>query len=171
MRLSEDVQIQEIDERHHLAQQLFVRRERHSWTQEELAERAEITQSQVAKLEAGHVNPTLRTLVRLAHALKCSVGEMFASLAVREAQAWSDWTGAKSHAHCLTSLVLHLESLIDSEPANDMTWVNFDRALAHSGVPIQRDLYETRFDLSFDVSFDPLDVEEEGETDCAWQVA
>jgi transcriptional regulator with XRE-family HTH domain len=64
--LSEEVQLQEIDERHFLAQQVFFRRQERDWSQERLAQESGLTQAQVATLEAGQANPTLRTLVKLA---------------------------------------------------------------------------------------------------------
>lgn len=76
--LPEAVQLQEIDERHDLSQQIFFRREHNGWTQEELAETAGLTQSQIAKLEAGDSNPTLRTLVKVAHALGCRLHQLVA---------------------------------------------------------------------------------------------
>ena len=77
--ISEQAQLQEIDERHFLAQQLFFRRESRHWSQEELAEASGLTQPQVATLEAGQANPTLRTLAKLANAFSCSVESLFAS--------------------------------------------------------------------------------------------
>jgi transcriptional regulator with XRE-family HTH domain len=76
--ISEEAQLREIDERHFLAQQIFFRREGLQWSQEELARASGLTQSQVATLEAGQANPTLRTLAKLATALSCTVGELFA---------------------------------------------------------------------------------------------
>ncbi|MBI4540508.1 MAG: helix-turn-helix transcriptional regulator [Gemmatimonadetes bacterium] len=77
--LPEDAQLLEIETRHNLAQQVFFRREASEWSQEELAKRAQMTQAQVATVEAGQANPTLRTVVKLAHALRCSVTGLFAS--------------------------------------------------------------------------------------------
>jgi transcriptional regulator with XRE-family HTH domain len=76
--ISEEAQLREIDERHFLAQQIFFRRESRRWSQEELARASGLTQSQVATLEAGQANPTLRTLAKLATAFSCSVHELFA---------------------------------------------------------------------------------------------
>jgi transcriptional regulator with XRE-family HTH domain len=45
----------------------------HGLTQTELAHRLEITQSAVARLESGEVNPTLETLQRLAHQLSIPI--------------------------------------------------------------------------------------------------
>lgn len=72
----DDVRIQEIDERHDLSQQLFFRRDHLEWSQSELADRAGLTQAQVARFEAGHSNPTLKTLTKLAHAFGCRVAEI-----------------------------------------------------------------------------------------------
>jgi transcriptional regulator with XRE-family HTH domain len=44
-------------------------RERRAWSQAELAEAASMTQSAVARFEAGGTVPTLPVLERLAHAL------------------------------------------------------------------------------------------------------
>lgn len=76
--ISEEAQLREIDERHFLAQQIFFRRGWRHWSQEELAQASGLTQAQVATLEAGQANPTLRTLAKLATALQCTVAELFA---------------------------------------------------------------------------------------------
>jgi transcriptional regulator with XRE-family HTH domain len=78
--ISEEAQLREIDERHFLSQQIFLRRDESNWSQEELARQAGLTQSQVASLEAGQSNPTLRTLSKLATAFGCSVSELFLNL-------------------------------------------------------------------------------------------
>jgi transcriptional regulator with XRE-family HTH domain len=75
--LTEAVQLREIEERHRLSQQIFFRRERAGQTQDELAQRASLTQAQIANLEAGHANPTLLTIVKLASALDCPVRALF----------------------------------------------------------------------------------------------
>lgn len=75
--IPEEARLQEIDERHYLAQQIFFRRERQGWSQEDLARTSGLTQSQVATLEAGQANPTLRTLTKLANAFSCAVAELF----------------------------------------------------------------------------------------------
>lgn len=64
-------------ERHALATQVRDRRTAAGMTQEALAARAGVTQTQVWKIEAGAVNPTLRTLARIADALGCGVGDLF----------------------------------------------------------------------------------------------
>jgi transcriptional regulator with XRE-family HTH domain len=71
------VQLREVEERHRLSQQVFFRRERTGQTQEELARKASLTQAQIANLEAGHANPTLLTIVKVASALGCSVRALF----------------------------------------------------------------------------------------------
>jgi ribosome-binding protein aMBF1 (putative translation factor) len=48
-------------------------RERHGWTQFELAEAAGMTQSAVARFEAGGTVPTIPVLERLAHALEADL--------------------------------------------------------------------------------------------------
>jgi transcriptional regulator with XRE-family HTH domain len=78
----DSVRIQEIDERHTLSQQVFFRREERGWTQGELAARCGTTQAQIANLEAANVNPTLHTLVKLAHAFGCSAGDLLRPLDV-----------------------------------------------------------------------------------------
>lgn len=79
--LAEKALLQEIDERHFISEQVFHRRERAGWSQEELAAECRMTQAQVALIEAGQANPTLRSLVKLANALGCSVSELSASKA------------------------------------------------------------------------------------------
>ncbi|HEX8271848.1 MAG TPA: helix-turn-helix domain-containing protein [Longimicrobiaceae bacterium] len=74
--LSENEQLQEIDERHYISQQVFFRREDRDWSQERLAHAAGLTQAQVATLEAGQANPTLRTLVKVAAAFGCAVRDL-----------------------------------------------------------------------------------------------
>lgn len=67
--IDEGVQLQELDERHYVAVNVFERRHERGWSQEKLAEEAGMTQAQIARLEAGQANPTLRTLTKLAHTL------------------------------------------------------------------------------------------------------
>jgi transcriptional regulator with XRE-family HTH domain len=74
--MSEDAHIQEIDERHFISEQVFFRREARGWSQDQLAAEAGMTQAQVALIEAGQANPTLRSLVKLAQAFGCSVSEL-----------------------------------------------------------------------------------------------
>jgi transcriptional regulator with XRE-family HTH domain len=76
-RISEDAEIQELHELHDFSEQLFLRREESGLTQQELARRAGMTQAQIATIEAGTANPTLRTMTKLAHALGCRIREMF----------------------------------------------------------------------------------------------
>lgn len=78
--LGERAHLQEIDERYYLSQQLFSRRKSLGWSQERLAAHAGVTQPQLASLEAGQANPTLRTLVKLADALRCSLQDLFHAL-------------------------------------------------------------------------------------------
>ena len=73
----ENFEMLAIDESHYLAQQVFLRRGTRCMTQGELAERAGMTQSQVAKVEAGHANPAHRTLVKIAYALGCNVRNLY----------------------------------------------------------------------------------------------
>lgn len=75
--ISEEARLREIDERHFLAQQIFFRREARGWSQDELARASGLTQAQVATVEAGQANPTLRTLAKLATAFACTVSELF----------------------------------------------------------------------------------------------
>jgi transcriptional regulator with XRE-family HTH domain len=89
--ISEEAQLREIDERHFLAQQIFFRRQHRGFSQDELARASGLTQAQVATLEAGQANPTLRTLAKLATALSCTVRELFADPELRE-----DVAGASS---------------------------------------------------------------------------
>jgi transcriptional regulator with XRE-family HTH domain len=76
--MSEDALVQEIDERHFISEQVFFRREERGWSQDQLATEAGMTQAQVALIEAGQANPTLRSLVKLAHAFGCSVSDLAA---------------------------------------------------------------------------------------------
>jgi transcriptional regulator with XRE-family HTH domain len=47
------------------------------WSQERLAERADISTPYLSGVERGHRNPTLVKLVKIARALDCGVGELF----------------------------------------------------------------------------------------------
>lgn len=91
--LQESVQLQEIDERHYLALQIFRRRSEkgEGWSQDELAEKADMTQPQIARLEAGQANPTLRTLVKIAHALEARVGELLEPSEASQVRAIMTW--------------------------------------------------------------------------------
>lgn len=78
--LQEDALLQEIDERHFISEQVFHRREEKGWSQEQLANVSGMTQAQIANIEAGQANPTLRTLVKIAHAFGCTVSELLVPL-------------------------------------------------------------------------------------------
>lgn len=75
--LRDEIRLQEIDERHDLSQQVFFRRKENEISQEELADRAEVTQPQIARIEAGHANPTLRTLTKVSYGLGCRLRDLF----------------------------------------------------------------------------------------------
>ena len=75
--LRDEIRLHEIDERHDLSQQVFFRRKDNELSQEELAERADVTQPQIARIEAGHANPTLRTLTKVSYGLGCRLRDLF----------------------------------------------------------------------------------------------
>jgi transcriptional regulator with XRE-family HTH domain len=52
-------------------------RTRRGWTLETAAERMDIDTTHLAKIEAGNINLTVSTLVRVAHGLGVDVGELF----------------------------------------------------------------------------------------------
>lgn len=52
-------------------------REKRKMTQEDLAEKASINVSYLAKIENGNVNTTVRYLIKVARGLKVSVRELF----------------------------------------------------------------------------------------------
>jgi transcriptional regulator with XRE-family HTH domain len=59
-------------------------RKDHDWSQERLAaEAGDLRQGLMSDIELGKANPTLTTLESIAGALDVSVGELFASPAVR----------------------------------------------------------------------------------------
>ena len=113
-RLGQDVQVQEVQERYCLSEQVYERRETIGWAQEKLAEHASMTQAQIATIEAGQANPTLRTLIKLAHALGCRVKDLLApvqeepqaSLAVPEAS----YALGGSYSLSMQDLVSHLHA-------------------------------------------------------------
>ena len=58
-----------LEPRFAIVRQLIELREKHGWSQRELAERAGMKQPQLARLETGQVEPKLDTLQRLAAAM------------------------------------------------------------------------------------------------------
>ena len=48
------------------------------WSQEWLAERADVSTPYLSGVERGHRNPTLMKIVKIAGALGCPVSELFA---------------------------------------------------------------------------------------------
>jgi transcriptional regulator with XRE-family HTH domain len=51
-------------------------REQRSWTQEQLAEKADLDQTFISGIERGSRNPTIITVNKLARALKITVSEL-----------------------------------------------------------------------------------------------
>ena len=68
-----DPQVQQsysdLEPRFAVVRQLIEMREKHGWSQRDLAERAGMKQPQLARLETGQVEPRLDTLQRLAKAM------------------------------------------------------------------------------------------------------
>lgn len=52
-------------------------RERKRWTQEALAERADLDRSYVAGIEAGLRNPSVKAVAKIARGLETTVAELF----------------------------------------------------------------------------------------------
>lgn len=52
------------------------RREQRAWTQEQLAEKADLDQTFISGIERGSRNPTIITINKLARALKLTVSEL-----------------------------------------------------------------------------------------------
>ena len=76
-----DPQVQQaysdLEPRFAVVRQLIEMREKHGWSQRDLAERAGMKQPQLARLETGQVEPRLDTLQRLAEAMGCRVRVSF----------------------------------------------------------------------------------------------
>ena len=51
-------------------------REKRQWTQEQLAERAELDRSYIAGIEAGLRNPSIKAVAKIAHALDLTLSEL-----------------------------------------------------------------------------------------------
>lgn len=66
---------------HRIGEEVRRLREERGWSQRELAERMGATQSVIARLEAGGVEPTIATLDRVAAALKVELDIRFATSA------------------------------------------------------------------------------------------
>lgn len=77
---AERIASQNLEERHHLAQQVSSRRLRREWTREQLAHQAQITAREVENVEDGLENPPLSVLIGLAHALGCPTSELLRPL-------------------------------------------------------------------------------------------
>jgi ribosome-binding protein aMBF1 (putative translation factor) len=63
-----------------LAREIRALREKKGLSQRELAERVGTTQSAIARLEGGHISPTLPTLDKIANALGAEVSLSFIDL-------------------------------------------------------------------------------------------
>jgi transcriptional regulator with XRE-family HTH domain len=55
-------------------------REKRQWTQEALAERAELDRSYIAGIEAGLRNPSIKALAKIARGLDLTLAELFDSI-------------------------------------------------------------------------------------------
>lgn len=64
-------------EREKLGNTIMELRKGKRMTQEDLAEKANINVSYLAKIENGYVNTTVRYLIKLSRALEVQVGELF----------------------------------------------------------------------------------------------
>jgi transcriptional regulator with XRE-family HTH domain len=62
---------------HRLAKRIKELRGTNGWSQELLAERASIQRTYLADLERGGRNPSVRTLVKLANALRVGLRDLF----------------------------------------------------------------------------------------------
>lgn len=56
-----------------LCTMIAIEREKRGWNQNTLAEKAQVTQPQLAKIENGTANPTLMTIARIAEALNLTL--------------------------------------------------------------------------------------------------
>ncbi len=75
MRYSQDNPFER--ERKVLGQSIKLLREKARLTQEELAEKAHINVSYLAKIENGYVNTTIRYLIKLSRGLQVKVKDLF----------------------------------------------------------------------------------------------
>lgn len=64
-------------ERKVLGEMIKIIREKNKMTQEDLAEKANINVSYLAKIENGYVNTTVRYLIKLSRALNTKVKDLF----------------------------------------------------------------------------------------------
>jgi transcriptional regulator with XRE-family HTH domain len=69
--------------RRHLAANVARLRARRRWSQQQTADAAGLDLKHVQKLEYGALNPSLRTLVRLARAFEVTVGKLLAPTKAR----------------------------------------------------------------------------------------
>ncbi len=65
-----------MDIRHRVGRNIKTVREARGWSQEELADRAELHRTYVSGVERGVRNPTITVLERLAKALKVTIGSL-----------------------------------------------------------------------------------------------
>ncbi len=74
-RVSPDVKAQReaLEQAYDIAVQVMELRERHGFTQAELAERCGMDQGDISRIERGATSPTARTLQRIAEALDADV--------------------------------------------------------------------------------------------------
>jgi len=104
-------------ERRDLAEGVRRRRQARGWTQQQLAEESRLSVIYVSHLELAraNVNPTLRALAALAHALGCRVGELAAPVMhVAESLPYAEAYGSSSRAR-RASVAQVAESLPASE--------------------------------------------------------
>jgi len=62
---------------HRVGQNICRLRNKSVWTQEQLAEKAEISRRYLQRIESGERNPTVDILTRLRRALDCSWNDLF----------------------------------------------------------------------------------------------
>lgn len=93
---NEDAHLQEIDELHYLGLQIFYRRDERGWSQQEVADRAGLSQPQIARIESGEGNPTVRTLSRVACAFECGISDLFRPIDKHGRLKWPGGFGAEA---------------------------------------------------------------------------
>jgi len=99
-----------------LGQQLSQLRHERDLTQEQLAERSGLSYKYIGQVELGHMEPGADSLVRFAHGLDVSMGDIFGKILPKNVPPRLSPTDTEGLSSTLLALRTTIERIIASQP-------------------------------------------------------